>query len=30
MIFDTKPTVIGHRGFGSGESRGYRENTIDS
>jgi glycerophosphoryl diester phosphodiesterase len=30
MIFDTKPTVVGHRGFGSGESRGYRENTIDS
>ena len=30
MIFDTKPTVIGHRGFGSGESRGCRENTIDS
>lgn len=30
MIFDTKPTVVGHRGFGSGESRGCRENTIDS
>lgn len=30
MIFDPKPTIVGHRGFGSGESRGYRENTMDS
>jgi glycerophosphoryl diester phosphodiesterase len=30
MIFDTRPTIVGHRGFGSGESGGCRENTIDS
>ena len=30
MIFDGKPTVIGHRGFGAGESGGYPENTMRS
>lgn len=30
MIFDVKPAVVGHRGFGSGASRGYRENSLDS
>ncbi len=30
MIFDVKPTVVGHRGFGSGTSSGYRENTVES
>lgn len=30
MIFDGKPTVIGHRGFGAGEPAGYRENTLPS
>ncbi len=30
MIFDVKPTVVGHRGFGSGTASGYRENTVES
>ncbi len=30
MIFDPKPAIIGHRGFGSGERDGYRENTVES
>ncbi len=30
MIFDVKPTVVGHRGFGSGTSGGYRENSLES
>ena len=30
MIFETKPAVVGHRGFGAGDPRGYRENTMDS
>jgi glycerophosphoryl diester phosphodiesterase len=30
MIFDGKPAVIGHRGFGAGERGGYRENTMAS
>jgi glycerophosphoryl diester phosphodiesterase len=30
MIFEGRPTVIGHRGFGAGEPGGYRENTIRS
>ena len=30
MIFETKPTIIGHRGFGAGERAGYRENTLES
>ena len=30
MIFDTKPSIVGHRGFGSGQRGGYRENTVGS
>src|SRR5947207_10252533 len=30
MIFDPKPAIIGHRGFGAGEQDGYRENTVES
>ncbi len=30
MIFDVKPTVVGHRGFGAGERGGHQENTIES
>jgi len=30
VIFDVKPAVVGHRGFGSGASRGYRENSLES
>lgn len=30
MIFSVKPAVVGHRGFGSGASRGYRENSLES
>lgn len=30
MIFDVKPTVVGHRGFGSGTTSGYRENSVES
>jgi glycerophosphoryl diester phosphodiesterase len=30
MIFETKPTIVGHRGFGSGTRDGYRENTLES
>jgi glycerophosphoryl diester phosphodiesterase len=30
MIFEAKPTIVGHRGFGSGTRDGYRENTIES
>jgi glycerophosphoryl diester phosphodiesterase len=30
MIFDGKPAVVGHRGFGAGEPGGYRENTMAS
>jgi glycerophosphoryl diester phosphodiesterase len=30
MIFDTKPAVVGHRGFGSGQRGGHRENTVAS
>ena len=30
MIFETKPTIVGHRGFGAGERAGYRENTLES
>jgi glycerophosphoryl diester phosphodiesterase len=29
MIFATKPTIVGHRGFGAGERAGYRENALD-
>jgi glycerophosphoryl diester phosphodiesterase len=30
VIFDVKPAVVGHRGFGSGASRGYRENSLEA
>jgi glycerophosphoryl diester phosphodiesterase len=30
VIFDVKPTVVGHRGFGSGTASGYRENSVES
>ncbi len=30
MIFDSKPSIVGHRGFGSGQRGGYRENTMAS
>jgi len=30
VIFGIKPAVMGHRGFGSGASRGYRENSLES
>jgi glycerophosphoryl diester phosphodiesterase len=30
MIFDTKPSIVGHRGFGSGHRGGFRENTVAS
>jgi glycerophosphoryl diester phosphodiesterase len=30
VIFETKPTVIGHRGFGAGTHDGYHENTLES
>jgi glycerophosphoryl diester phosphodiesterase len=30
MIFDIKPTIVGHRGFGSGWRGGHRENTVSS
>lgn len=30
MIFDQKPAVVGHRGFGSGAAGGYRENSVES
>ena len=30
MIFETKPTVVGHRGFGAGTRGGYQENTLAS
>ncbi len=30
MIFDAKPSVVGHRGFGAGKSGGYRENSVES
>jgi glycerophosphoryl diester phosphodiesterase len=30
VIFDVKPTVVGHRGFGSGTTNGFRENTVES
>jgi len=30
VIFDAKPTIVGHRGFGSGQRGGYRENTVAS
>jgi glycerophosphoryl diester phosphodiesterase len=30
VIFDAKPSVVGHRGFGAGRPGGYRENSVDS
>lgn len=30
MIFDGKPSVVGHRGFGAGTRDGYRENSPQS
>ena len=30
MIFDSRPSIVGHRGFGSGQRGGYRENTVAS
>jgi glycerophosphoryl diester phosphodiesterase len=30
VIFDVKPAVVGHRGFGSGTASGYRENSVES
>lgn len=30
MIFDKKPSIVGHRGFGSGHRGGYQENTVGS
>lgn len=30
MIFDTRPSVVGHRGFGAGRPGGNRENSVDS
>ena len=30
MIFEAKPTVVGHRGFGAGSPGGYAENTLDA
>lgn len=30
MIFDCKPSIVGHRGFGAGNPGGYRENTVAS
>lgn len=30
MIFDAKPTIVGHRGFGSGQRAGHCENTVGS
>jgi glycerophosphoryl diester phosphodiesterase len=30
VIFDAKPSVVGHRGFGAGRPGGYRENSVES
>jgi glycerophosphoryl diester phosphodiesterase len=30
VIFDAKPTIVGHRGFGCGQRAGYWENTVGS
>ncbi len=30
MIFEAKPAVVGHRGFGAGEAGGHRENSVES
>jgi glycerophosphoryl diester phosphodiesterase len=30
MIFDGRPSLVGHRGFGAGTPGGYRENSVES
>jgi glycerophosphoryl diester phosphodiesterase len=30
MIFDVKPSLVGHRGYGAGAPGGYRENSVES
>lgn len=30
MIFEPKPVIVGHRGFGAGDPGGYRENTLEA
>ena len=30
MIFDVKPSLVGHRGYGAGAPGGYRENSLES
>lgn len=30
MIFDIRPAIVGHRGFGAGLPGGYRENSVES
>jgi glycerophosphoryl diester phosphodiesterase len=30
LIFDVKPSLVGHRGYGAGGAGGYRENSVES
>lgn len=30
MIFEDRPAIVGHRGFGAGQPDGYRENSVES
>jgi glycerophosphoryl diester phosphodiesterase len=30
VIFESKPVIVGHRGFGAGQPGGYRENSVES
>lgn len=30
MIFDVRPSLVGHRGYGAGGAGGYRENSVES
>ena len=30
MIFEYKPSVVGHRGFGAGQADGYQENSLEA
>lgn len=30
MIFEFKPSVVGHRGFGAGQADGYQENSLEA
>ena len=30
MIFEERPAIVGHRGFGAGQPDGYRENSVES